>query len=416
MAQETATTNNTTKPILIVGAGLAGLAVARLLTNSGIPNIVFEASQQNRSQGFSISLRDWGYSALLRALGDVSFRSLTRGVAPDRHIGGSGYVDLIMRDNATGDVLVAPDPETQPSIVRANRNALRQWIADNGDEALDVRYGHKLNNVEGKTGNVTAIFENRARYHGSLIIAADGVHSTVRSLILPEIIPEVIPAVVYHGEFRVSREEYDYLVRPLSGRSNILAGVGDGFNTPITVCNLTKKEAHLDWSYSRMVRGDDDPLYSRESPLRDNTREIPQSLLNELASRNLAQPWCHYLNAEAMQDHSVFRWTSKCVSMTRPAAEKGIAQGVVFIGDSWHAMPIFGGEGGCHALVDAVELAASLVRQDDGLESLMSSYYDGAWQRCSDAVRRSKGRFSVLHRPIAEWRQLAEKKGGVRVP
>ncbi|KAL3460149.1 hypothetical protein BJX64DRAFT_290629 [Aspergillus heterothallicus] len=395
--------------ILIVGAGLSGLAVARLLTNNGIPNIVFEASKEDRSQGFSISLRDWGYSALLDALGDIPLRSLTRGVAPDRQIGGSGYVDLIMRDNTTGEVLVAPDPKTQPSIVRANRNALRTWIADCGDEALDVRYGHKLQSIEGTVGSVTAVFENGARYRGSLVIAADGVHSTVRSMILPHIIPEVVPAVVYHGEFQVPREEYDRLLRPLLGDSTILAGVGDGFNTPITVCNLTKSEAHLDWSYSRMASGKEDPLYRPNAPAK-GSEKIPQALLDELASRNLANPWSHYLNAAAIQQHSVFHWTSRCVAMTRGDTEKAAERGVVFIGDSWHAMPIFGGEGGCHALVDAVELAAALRQRDEGLDSVISSYYNGAWKRGTDAVRRSKGRFFVLHRPMAEWRELAEKK------
>ncbi|KAI0381622.1 hypothetical protein F5Y04DRAFT_254967 [Hypomontagnella monticulosa] len=72
-------------PILIIGAGLSGLTTARLLTNSGIPNIVFEASPPDRSQGFSISLRDWGYEVLLEALGGLPLSSLTRGVAPDRH-------------------------------------------------------------------------------------------------------------------------------------------------------------------------------------------------------------------------------------------------------------------------------------------------------------------------------------------
>ncbi|KAL4874948.1 hypothetical protein BJY04DRAFT_233200 [Aspergillus karnatakaensis] len=409
MAQE-----DTTKQILIVGAGLAGLAVARLLTNSGISNIVFEGSLEDRNQGFSISLSEWGYSTLLEALGDVSVRGLTRGVAPDRQVGGSGYVDLIMRDNTTGNILVAPDPETQPSIIRANRNALRTWIADKGDEALDLRYGHKLKSVTGTIGSMVARFDNGAQYQGSLVIAADGIYSTVRSIVLPEITPGIVPAVVYHGEFKIPREEYDCVFRPLVGHSNILAGVGDGFNTPITVCNLTKTEAHLDWSYSRMASGEGDPLY-RPNLRAEASREIPQALLDEVASRKLAGPWSHYLNADAMQTHSVFYWTSKYVSMTKQDVKKGAERGVVFIGDSWHAMPIFGGEGGCHALMDAVELAAALYHQGDGLERVISTYYDGAWKRCGDAVRRSKGRFSVLHRPIAEWRQLAEKKSAVSV-
>ncbi|KAG8412069.1 hypothetical protein J3459_016010 [Metarhizium acridum] len=112
--------------------------------------------------------------------------------------------------------------------MRANRNALRAWIADCGDDDLDVRYGHKLKSVSGTTGNMTAVFENGAQYGGSLIIAADGVHSAVRSQILPHIGPEVIPVVVYHGEFHLPRGEFDEYIKPFANGSNILAGVGDG--------------------------------------------------------------------------------------------------------------------------------------------------------------------------------------------
>lgn len=165
-------------PILIIGAGISGLATARLLTNAGIPNIVFEASPPDRSQGYAISLREWGYSSLLTALGSLPLSSLTRGVAPDRFLGGTGWIDQALRDNRTGALLVAPDPETKQSIVRANRNALRAWIADSGEDELDVRYGHRLKSFHGEMGNVTAEFENGARYQGSLLVAADGVHST----------------------------------------------------------------------------------------------------------------------------------------------------------------------------------------------------------------------------------------------
>lgn len=172
--------SQTAKPILIIGAGLSGLALARLLTNANVPNIVFEASARTRDQGFSISLREWGYEALLEALGDVPLSRLTRGVAPDRALGGSGWIDQALRDNVTGETLVSPEPDKKQSIVRANRNALRAWLADCGDEEVDVRYEHELVSFTGQTGNLTAKFSNGSSYEGSLIVAADGVHSKGR--------------------------------------------------------------------------------------------------------------------------------------------------------------------------------------------------------------------------------------------
>ncbi|KAI2785669.1 FAD-dependent monooxygenase nscC [Penicillium oxalicum] len=78
------------RPVLLIGAGLSGLALGRLLTNNGISNVVFESSLSERKQGFAISLHDWGYSPLLEVLGEVSLQSLTKAAAPDRSIWGSG--------------------------------------------------------------------------------------------------------------------------------------------------------------------------------------------------------------------------------------------------------------------------------------------------------------------------------------
>lgn len=94
----------TMQPILIIGAGLAGVTLARILTAHGIPNIVFEASGPERSQGFAISLRKWAYEPLLASLGHLPVRQLTRAVALDRARGGHGWLDLALRNNATGDV------------------------------------------------------------------------------------------------------------------------------------------------------------------------------------------------------------------------------------------------------------------------------------------------------------------------
>lgn len=167
-----------TKPILIIGAGLSGLATARILTNHGIPNIVFEASGQDRSQGFSISLREWGFTAILSALGELPLSGLCKGVAPDRHVGGTGWIDQALRENSTGKLLVVPEPGKKQNIVRANRNALRAWLEDCGEVELDVRYGHRLKGLSGVMGSVEAEFENGSKHLGSLIVACDGVAST----------------------------------------------------------------------------------------------------------------------------------------------------------------------------------------------------------------------------------------------
>jgi monooxygenase len=219
--------------------------------------------------------------------------------------------------------------------------------------------------------------------------------------------------VVYHGEFRLSKEDFDTLIKPAIGHSNILAGVGDAFNTPITICHINNKHVDLDWSYSRAIRGEDndnDPLF-RPLQTAAEARQVPKELLDEIQSRKLAPPWSQIINEEQIRKNGLFNWLSRCVFLSRPDLDQAVKHGVVFVGDSWHAMPIFGGEGGNHALLDTVELARAFQERStfDELESAIRTYYDSAWRRCQDAVRRSRQRFYLLHRPMEEWRKFAEQ-------
>jgi monooxygenase len=244
-------------------------------------------------------------------------------------------------------------------------------------------------------------------YHQTLFLHT----CTVRTQLLPGLVPQILPAVIYNGRFQLSRQEFDQHIKPRTNGSNVLSGIGDGFNTNITVCNMTDAKVNLDWSYSRRARGDTDALFdnSEGAKTRGVTGTIPEALVEELSSYQLADPWGRYVNAEAIKQHSVFQWVSRCVFVPTEEAKKNGQQGVVFVGDAWHTMPVFSGKGGNHGVLDSVELAMAIVEKDS-LEQAISAYYDGARHRVEEAVKRSKTRFFWLHRPMAEWQEVSEKR------
>jgi hypothetical protein len=61
---------NATKPILIIGAGIAGLTLAQGCRNAGLPFQIFERYEESseRSQGWGLSIH-WGLRSLERTIG-----------------------------------------------------------------------------------------------------------------------------------------------------------------------------------------------------------------------------------------------------------------------------------------------------------------------------------------------------------
>lgn len=356
---------------LVIGGGIGGLATALSLHAAGIDCELFEQSRAFRELGVGINI-------LPSAVGELAALGLldaldTTGIRTHELRYTNRFGQLIWRELRGLD---AGYPFPQFSIHRGRLQGLLAATASARLGEDNLHTGHQLQAVRQDTGGVTASFLRRdgsdALVHaqGDLLIAADGIHSTVRHSLYPaEGPPRWNGRMIWRGA-----TAYPPL---LTGRSMLIAG---GMGAKLVLYPIAQQAEPpgtnlLNWAVVATV-GDG----SQPPPRREDWNRAGQ--LAELLPHvdGVFQSGDIDPVAVARATTTIYEYPM-CDRDPLPRWSFGR---VTLLGDAAHPMYPVGSNGATQAILDARALADCLAATSDVVAAFAA--YDAARRPATAAI------------------------------
>jgi 2-polyprenyl-6-methoxyphenol hydroxylase-like FAD-dependent oxidoreductase len=318
--------------ILIVGGGIAGLMAAIALRQHGFSPELIECEPAWRAAGAGIALQP-NAMRLLRAFG-VGM-AVKRGGAPLRRF---KYC------TSQGEVLAEIDlVELWKDVGRGagvERTKLQEVLLD-ALKGAQCRLGAWITTLEQKKGFVSVRFGDGRSEDYDLIIGADGINSSVRSLALSDAAPSYTWQMGWRSLAPIRRDTPD----------EVQFWLGDGCF--FGIFPVSNKHTY-GFGYINKPERRHDPALGRLKRLRERF-----AAFGGLVKVYLANLECdEQIHCAAIESLELDHW------------RKGR---VVLIGDAAHASSPMMGQGGCMAIEDAAVLA-ELLQSSESVEDALNAY------------------------------------------
>jgi 2-polyprenyl-6-methoxyphenol hydroxylase-like FAD-dependent oxidoreductase len=345
-------------PVAIIGAGLGGLTLARVLHVHGIAAAVYEAedSANARAQGGMLDIHEYNGQLALKAAGIFDkFREIIHtGGQATRLVDKDGMVLLDEPDDGTGG---------RPEV---HRGDLRRILL-NSLPADTIRWGRKVTAVSPLDGGRHVLtFADGSTMTTELLVGADGAWSKVRPLL-----SEAKPA--YAGTSFIETYLLDGDTRhkasaelvgggslfALAPRKGILAHreINGALHTYVA---LNKPE---DWIHRIDFS---DPATALAQVAEEFDGWAPE--LTALITDGETAPVPRTIHALPVEH----RWNR--------------VHGVTVIGDAAHLMSPFAGEGANLAMYDGAELGEAIAANPGDIEAALLAYERDLFPRSASAA------------------------------